>query len=56
VFGAAWKMLALMTRALPASLLRQAGRSEFRRSDRLDVGMVETETEDMVLPICSLPL
>lgn len=31
-------MLALMTRAMPASLLRQAGRSGFRRCDRLRCG------------------
>lgn len=37
-------------KAMPASLLRQAGRSEFRRFDRLDEGVVETGTGDMALP------
>jgi hypothetical protein len=55
-FGAARKMLAAMTRSTPASLYRQAGRSELPRFDRFGARQVETEAEDVVLPICSLPL
>jgi hypothetical protein len=43
-------MLAVMTRATPASLLRQAGRSELACFDRVNAGQIEAETEDMVLP------
>src|SRR5690348_2095733 len=55
-FGAAWMMLALMTRAMPVSLLRQAGRSELPCSDRFDARQVGAETGDVVQPICSLLL
>lgn len=41
-FGAAWKMLALATRATPASLPWQAGRSGVSCFDLFGAGLVET--------------